>query len=196
LESLFPEWTADTRVLFAGGVDLNDAASVAEAARAAVERFEQVDVLVNAAGGFRSGPPVHESTVDDWDYLLDLNARTVFIACRAFIPHMLAYGSGKIVNIAAKAGLAGSANMAAYSASKSAVIRITEALAAELKGRGINVNCVLPSTIDTPQNRLNMPKADPARWVAPEALADVIAFLASDLARAVHGAALPVYGLS
>ena len=104
-------------------------------------------------------------------------------------------GSGKIVNVAARAGLAGGARMAAYSVSKSAVIRLTESLAAEVKSAGINVNCVLPGTIDTPQNRAST-KGDPARWVAPAAIADVILFLASDAARAVHGAAVPVYGLS
>jgi NAD(P)-dependent dehydrogenase (short-subunit alcohol dehydrogenase family) len=108
---------------------------------------------------------------------------------------MLGAGHGKIVNIAALAGLSGKANMGAYSASKSAVIRLTESMSAELRDKGINVNCILPSTIDTPQNRADMPKADPRRWVAPEALADVVLFLASDAARAIHGAAIPVNGL-
>jgi NAD(P)-dependent dehydrogenase (short-subunit alcohol dehydrogenase family) len=108
---------------------------------------------------------------------------------------MIASRSGKIVNIAALAGLAGKANMGAYSASKSAVIRLTESMSAELRDKGINVNCILPSVIDTPQNRADMPGADPRRWVAPEALADVVLFLASDQARAIHGAAIPVTGL-
>jgi NAD(P)-dependent dehydrogenase (short-subunit alcohol dehydrogenase family) len=109
---------------------------------------------------------------------------------------MIAAGRGKIINVGAIAALSGKANMAAYIASKSAVIRITESMAAELREKGINVNCVLPSTIDTPQNRKDMPKADPKRWVAPEALADVVLFLASDAARAIHGASIPVAGLS
>jgi NAD(P)-dependent dehydrogenase (short-subunit alcohol dehydrogenase family) len=108
---------------------------------------------------------------------------------------MLKQGAGKIVNVAARAGTAGAARSAAYSVSKSAVIRLTESLAAEVKGQGINVNCVLPGTIDTPQNRATM-KGDPTRWVPPEAIADVILFLSSDAARAIHGAAIPVYGLS
>jgi NAD(P)-dependent dehydrogenase (short-subunit alcohol dehydrogenase family) len=108
---------------------------------------------------------------------------------------MLAAGQGKIVNVAALAGLSGKANMGAYVASKSAVMRLTESMAAELRDKRINVNCILPSTIDTPQNRKDMPKADPRRWVAPEALADVVLFLASDAARAIHGAAIPVSGL-
>jgi NAD(P)-dependent dehydrogenase (short-subunit alcohol dehydrogenase family) len=127
--------------------------------------------------------------------MLGLNAKSVINCARAVVPGMLAAGRGKIVNIAALAGLSGKANMGAYSASKSAVIRLTESMSAELRDRGINVNCILPSTIDTPQNRADMPKADPRRWVAPEALADVVLFLASDAARAIHGAAIPVNGL-
>jgi NAD(P)-dependent dehydrogenase (short-subunit alcohol dehydrogenase family) len=126
--------------------------------------------------------------------MLDLNARTAFVVSRAVIPGMRERGQGKIIHVASRAALKGSAKAAAYSASKSALIRLTESLAAELKRDGINVNCVLPGTIDTPQNRASMPKADRSRWVAPEAIADVILFLASDAARAIHGAALPVYG--
>jgi NAD(P)-dependent dehydrogenase (short-subunit alcohol dehydrogenase family) len=107
---------------------------------------------------------------------------------------MIASGGGRIVSVAANSALKGVAGMAAYCASKDAVIRITEAMAAELKDKGINVNCVLPSVIDTPENRAAMPNADPGRWVAPDALAEVIAFLASDGARAINGAAIPVVG--
>jgi len=109
---------------------------------------------------------------------------------------MLAGGGGKIVNVGAGAGQKGVAQMGAYSASKSAVIRITEAMAGELREQNINVNCVLPSIIDTPPNRAAMPDADPKKWVAPGDLAAVITFLCSEQARAVHGVALPVVGLS
>jgi len=109
---------------------------------------------------------------------------------------MLRQGSGKIINIAARPGLVGAANAAAYSASKSAVIRVTESLAAELRESGINVNCIVPGTLDTPQNREAMPNAEIRRWVAPESLADVILFLASAAARDIHGASIPVYGRS
>jgi NAD(P)-dependent dehydrogenase (short-subunit alcohol dehydrogenase family) len=112
------------------------------------------------------------------------------------VPAMLERGGGKIVNVAAHAAQKGAARMGAYAASKSAVIRLTETMAAELREHNINVNCVLPTIIDTPQNRAEMPKADPRRWVAPADLAQVIVFLASDAARAIHGAALPVSGLS
>jgi len=173
--------------------DLLDAASVAQAV--AATRPRSTDVLCNIAGGFRMGHPVHETPEDTWELMLDLNAKSVINTARAVVPGMLAAGRGKIVNIAAVAGLAGKEYMGAYSASKSAVMRLTESMSAELRDKGINVNCILPSIIDTPQNRAAMPKADPRRWVAPEALAEVILFLASDAARAIHGAAIPVTGL-
>lgn len=176
--------------------DLLDQKSVAAAVEKAVARFGRIDVLCNIAGGFRMGPPVHETADADWNFLLDLNARTVLHTARAVVPRMLAAGGGKIVNVGAFAAQKGAAQMAAYTASKSAVIRLTEAMAAELREKGINVNCVLPTIIDTPENRAAMPKADPRRWVAPQDLAKVVVFLASDDARAIHGAALPVTGLS
>lgn len=175
-------------------VDLTDAGSIEGLVYEIVKQYGRIDVVVNIAGGFRMGSPVHETPLETWDFLFNLNLRTAINTSRAAVPHMLRQGSGKIVNIGARAGLEGKANMAPYVASKSAVIRLTESMAAELKDKGINVNCVLPSTLDTPQNRQSMPKADPDKWVTPEALADVIFFLASDKARAIHGAAIPVYG--
>lgn len=172
--------------------DLRDAQSVARALPAGA----RIDILCNIAGGFRMGQAVHETSDDTWDLMLGLNAKSVINCARAVVPGMLAAGRGKIINIGAIAGLSGKANMGAYIASKAAVIRLTESMSAELRDKGINVNCVLPGTIDTPQNRTDMPKADPKRWVAPEALADVVLFLASDAARAIHGASIPVAGLS
>jgi len=176
--------------------DLGDA----DACRKTVDRihaaFGRIDVTANVAGGFTMGETVHETTDATWRHMMDLNAGTVLNMARAVVPHMIAAGAGRIVNVAARAGLRGAGRMAAYSASKSVVIRLTEALADELKGKGINVTCVLPSIIDTERNRTDMPDADPSRWVAPADLARVIAFLASDDARAIHGAALPVDGLS
>jgi NAD(P)-dependent dehydrogenase (short-subunit alcohol dehydrogenase family) len=128
--------------------------------------------------------------------MMDLNAGSVLNTARAVVPRMLATGGGKIINIAAMGGLSGHGMMGAYSASKSVVIRLTESMAAELREQRINVNCILPSVIDTPPNRAAMPDADASRWVTPDALADVMLFLASDAARAIHGAAIPVVGLS
>jgi NAD(P)-dependent dehydrogenase (short-subunit alcohol dehydrogenase family) len=128
--------------------------------------------------------------------MMDLNARTVFNCCRAVVPHLLSAGGGRIVNVSARAALRGVGTMGPYCASKAAVITLTEALSEELKDSGINVNCILPGTVDTPQNRTSMPDQDHARWVPLDALADVILFLSSDAARAVTGAAVPVYGRS
>ena len=196
LAGLFPELYNSPDHMFAAPVDLTDEDAAQTIVAEALERFGRIDVLVNAVGGWRGGKPVHETSLDMLDFLFNLNTRTVFIASRAVIPSMLDRGSGKIVNVAARAGLKGTARNGAYSASKSAVVRLTEAMAAELKNEGINVNCVLPGTIDTPDNRQSMPKADHSRWVPPEAIADVILFLASDAALAVNGAAVPVYGRS
>jgi len=187
--------SANARRLFAPA-NLLDQAEVDAAVKSAIERFGRIDVLCNIAGGFRMGTPVHETPDELWQSMLDLNARSVITMARAVVPPMLAAASGKIVNVAAMAALAGKAGMGAYAASKSATIRLTETMAAELRDKGINVNCVMPSIIDTPQNRAAMPDADPGRWVTPAAVAEVILFLASDAARAIHGAAVPVVGLS
>jgi len=176
--------------------NLLDQAQVDAVVRKAIQDFKRIDVLCNIAGGFRMGRPVHETTDADWNFLMDLNARTVLHTARAVVPHMIAAGGGRIVNVGAFAAQKGAANMGAYIASKSAVMRLTETMAAELREKNINVNCVLPTIIDTPANRADMPKADPKRWVAPADLANVIVFLCSDEARAIHGATLPVTGLS
>jgi NAD(P)-dependent dehydrogenase (short-subunit alcohol dehydrogenase family) len=176
--------------------DLLDAAAVASAVGSVTQRLGPVGVLCNIAGGFRMGEPVHETSDATWDFLLNLNVRTVLHTARAVVPGMLAGGGGAIVSIGAGAALKGGANMGAYAASKSALIRLTESMAAELREGGVNVNCVLPSIIDTPENRKDMPQADPSRWVSPDELANVIAFLASPQAGAIHGASVPVSGLS
>ena len=197
-------FTDDTRHLISA-TDLVDQTQVNAMAQAAVAKFGGIHVLCNIAGGFRMGEAVHETSDANWNFLFDINARTLLHASRAVVPQMLkqpasANGShGKIINVGAFAGLGaqkGGAHMGAYAASKASVMRLTESMAAELREKGINVNAVLPTIIDTPQNRNDMPDADPAKWVAPEALADVVMFLASDASRAVHGALVPVTGLS
>jgi NAD(P)-dependent dehydrogenase (short-subunit alcohol dehydrogenase family) len=177
-------------------IDLTDPEKMKATVEKTIASFGKIDVLVNTVGGFRSGKPLHETPMQEWDFLMNLNARSVLVAMRAVLPHLLKRGNGAIVNIGARPGLAGKAKMAAYSASKSAVIRLTESVSAEVKDFGIQVNCILPGTIDTPQNRKDMPKADFSTWVEPESLANVILFLASHQAKDIHGAALPVYGRS
>lgn len=175
--------------------DLTDAAACATAVADVVSQLGTVDVLVNIAGGFAMGEAVHETSANTWDFLMGLNAHSVLNMARATVPIMIAQKRGKIVNIGAGAGQHGGARMGAYSASKSVVIRLTESMAAELKAHGINVNCVLPSIIDTPRNRADMPNADFSSWVHPDALARVIGFLTSADAAPIHGAAIPVSGL-
>ncbi len=176
--------------------DLTQKSAGEAVAAQAMAQFGRIDVVCNLAGGFRMGPAVHESPDEDWEFLFNLNLRSVLHMVQAVVPHMLAQNAGKIVNIGAFAAGRGVAHMGAYTASKSALARVTEAMSAELRERGINVNCVLPSIIDTPENRSAMPYADPARWVAPDDLAATIVFLASEQARAIHGASIPVIGLS
>jgi len=196
LPGIFPELANSSEHLLLGSVDATDVASVERAVKTALERFGRIDVLANTVGGYRGGTPVHETSLETWDFLLDLNARTAFVLSRAVVPAMRERGHGKIIHVATRAALAGAAKTAAYSISKSAVVRLVESMAAELRNDGINVNCVMPGTIDTPQNRQAMPTADHSRWVPPEAIAEVILFLASDAAWPVNGAAVPVYGRS
>jgi NAD(P)-dependent dehydrogenase (short-subunit alcohol dehydrogenase family) len=192
LREIFPDLAGPLDCFFTPHTDITDPAAVDAMVEATQRHFGRIDILVNTAGGFRAGRPLHKTPLSDWDLMIDLNARSVFITCQAVIPHMLSQGYGRIINIASRAALSGEAFQSAYSASKAAVVRLTESMAAELKETGINVNCVMPGIIDTPQNRAAMPSADFSKWVAPEAVADVILFLASDGARAIHGASLPV----
>jgi NAD(P)-dependent dehydrogenase (short-subunit alcohol dehydrogenase family) len=174
--------------------DVTNAQSVASLVKAVVDKWGRVDVLVNVAGGYKPGKPVHEMEDSDLDFIFNLNGRSVFNTCRAVIPHMLARGSGKIVNIGAKAALQAGRKSLGYATAKSLVLRLTEALSAEVRDSGINVNAVIPSFIDTEANRKSNPDADYGKWVAPEKLAAVILFLASDAGSAINGAAIPVYG--
>jgi len=196
LQEIYPDLRGSREHLLAEGIDLAVDGALDGVVAQATELFGRIDILVNTVGGFRAGTPVHETAVETWEYLLGINLRTSLTAARAVIPGMVRRRYGKIVLIAARAAAAGAAGMAAYSASKAAVLRLAESLAAELQGAGINVNCVVPGTLDTPQNRRDRPDADHSRWVKPKAVAEVILFLASDAARGVSGATVPVLGLS
>ena len=173
-------------------LDLTDAAATA----ACVATLGRVDVVLNIAGGFDMGPSVYETTVAQWEHMTQMNVVTARNVISAVVPGMLARGRGSIVNVGALSAREGQANMGAYCVAKSAVMRLTESLSKELRAKGINVNAVLPSIIDTPTNRRDMPDADYSRWVAPQDLAQVMCFLGSDAARAIHGALLPVAGLA
>lgn len=182
--------TAETLL---GGVDLTqgDAANAAFAQAAAA--LGGLDGLVNVAGGFR-WELVATGSVQTWDTMHDMNLRTALLATQAALPHLLAAGKGRIVNVGALASNQAGLGMGAYAASKAGVSRLTEALAEELKDQGVTVNAVLPSILDTPANRADMPDADFSRWVPPAQLAEVIAFLLQDAAAAVTGALIPVRG--
>lgn len=195
LEERFSDAQEGDDHVFAG-VDLTDERAVEGMVYEVVHEVGRVDVLANIAGGFRSGTPVHETPLETWQFMMNLNARSVLATARAVVPHMLQQKAGKIISVASRNALKGTANAAAYGAAKSAVMRLTESMSAELRESGINVNCIIPGTIDTPQNRESMPNADFTRWVQPQAIADVILFLASRQARAVHGACVPIYGLT
>ncbi len=193
LDSAFPDKEEQHRYL---SVDLTSAESCASVFQTVVSDLGRIDVLCNVAGGFMMGESVHETTDKTWDFLMNLNARSIVNTAQAVVPQMISQGGGKIVNVAAGAATRGMAQMGAYTASKAAVMRLTEAMAAELREQNINVNAIMPSMIDTPRNREDMPDADYSKWVPPEQLASVIGFLASDAAAAVHGASVPVDGLS
>lgn len=175
-----------------GGVDLTDSGAARRAVDQAQAHFGQLDALLNIAGGFVW------QTVDDaepaWDRMYRLNLMTALNTSRAALPHLKAASEGRIVNVGAAGALKSGMGMGAYAASKSAVHRLTESLAAETKSTSVTVNAVLPSILDTPQNRKDMPDADPATWVKPRDLAEVMLYLASPEARAITGALVPVTG--
>jgi len=175
-----------------GGVDLTDAAQAKAAIDGVAAHFGRLDALINIAGGF-AYETVAEGDPRTWQRMYALNVTTALNAARAAIAHLAVSSAGRIVNVGAMGALQAGAGMGAYAASKAGVHRLTEALAAEWKGR-ITVNAVLPSTIDTAANRASMPNADFAKWVTPQELAEVILFLTSDAASAVTGALIPVVG--
>jgi NAD(P)-dependent dehydrogenase (short-subunit alcohol dehydrogenase family) len=177
-------------------INLTDPAEVEQLARAATERFGAIDVLVHVAGGFKAGAPVAETDVETWNFMLNLNLFSAFLAARAVLPGMLDRGYGKLVFISSRAGSQPGANTAAYGVSKGGLELLVRDMAEETRQHGLNVNAVAASVIDTPANRGANPGADYSAWVQPESIAGVIHFLASDAARDIHGAIIPVYGRS
>lgn len=180
-------------VLDGAPLDLTDEAAVHEAYGQVAGTYGGIDILVNIAGGFAGGEPVHRTPWSLWQQQLDINLKTAVISCAAAVPYMLARG-GAIVNVSSRTATQNARNVAAYGAAKRAVLQLTEALAAELRDSNITANAILPSVIDTPANRAADPNADHSRWVAPEAIARVILFLIGPDARIISGAAIPVYG--
>ncbi|NRA01413.1 MAG: SDR family NAD(P)-dependent oxidoreductase [Myxococcales bacterium] len=185
--SLFAPELADGRLELVEA-DVAEAKGAAEVARVA----GPARALVNGVGGFEGGLPVHEADLEVWDRMYRINVRTAVAMSRAVLPGMFQRGHGAIINIGAQAAAAPPARLAAYSASKAAVVNLTRSLHAEAGDAGIRVNAVIPTTIDTPANRKAMPEADPSTWTPPSRVAEVIVWLASDRAATVRGGMIPV----
>ena len=178
--------------------DVTDAVSVSTLAGEVTKQLGRVDVLLNIAGGYSGGLPMNESEETMLDKMVVLNTRSAWLCSRAFLPGMMERNWGRIVSVSAKNATPRGrrAGNIAYAISKGGIITLTEALSEELTKYQVNVNCILPATIDTADNREKMPKADTSKWVSPEDIAEVILFLSSESSRAVTGAAIPIYGRS
>jgi NAD(P)-dependent dehydrogenase (short-subunit alcohol dehydrogenase family) len=174
--------------------DLTDAAAAAQLVQSVMQRFGRIDTLVHVMGGFAGGKPVAETDDATWDQMMNLNARSAFYIFRAVIPGMRAAACGRIVAIASRAAAEPAATIAAYGASKAALVALVRSAALENKDLGITVNAILPGTMDTAANRKGDPHADFSHWVPPEKVAALILFLASDAASQITGAAIPIYG--
>lgn len=192
LADLLPE--SNDKLFIYEGVDITER----ELMKALGERIQaevgSVDILVNTVGGFSMGERVDQITEKTWQKMYELNVQSLLNASAAFLPGMRSAGHGKVITVGSGASHKGSARMGAYAAAKAAVLRLTESMAAELKSSNIQANCVLPGTIDTPQNRQDMPDADYKKWVMPEQVAHAILFLSSSAADEITGASLPIFG--
>jgi len=179
---------------YAMPLDVLDGEAAVNLGKAALSKFQAVDILVHLVGGFAGGKPIPETEDETWQRMLDLNVRSFFNMLRAVVPHMRAAGYGRIVAVGSRAAVEPQANVAAYSASKAALVSMVRSAAAENKDAGITANAILPGTMDTPTNRAANPAADPSRWVSPAKVAGLALWLCSAEASEVSGAAIPVYG--
>lgn len=194
IETLFDPSDYEGRLYIYEEMDVTDRSQMIDLGKRIQEDVGAVDVVINTVGGFTAGERVHEISPETWQRMMNLNVKSFLNTAAAFTPGMLEKGQGKVVSIGSRASLNGSAKTGAYAGAKSALLRLTESMSEELKDHNIQVNCVLPGTIDTPENRQAMPKADYDKWVTPEQVSNVILFLSSPDANAVTGAALTVFG--
>jgi len=194
LEAVATELALDPERILLVAANITEPTEVAQVVQAAYDRFGAIDVVVHVAGGYTAGVAVPELDLTTWQLFLTLNLSSAFFVARAVLPGMLERGSGKLVFISSKGGSQPQANQAVYGASKGGLEMFVRDLAEETRQHGVNVNAVAPSIIDTPANRKANPEADYSTWVQPESIAGVIHFLASDAARDIHGAIVPVYG--
>jgi len=176
-------------------VDTGDEQQIKKTVSDVIKKYGRIDILANVVGGYLGGKKVMEMTEKEWDLMINLNLKTAFLVSKHVVEQMVKQGSGKIIHVAARLGLKGIGGNSAYCASKSGLIRLVESLSDEVKDKNINVNCIIPSIMDTDTNRKDMSSADFSKWVKPSEIARVILFLASDDSRTIHGAAIPVYGL-
>jgi NAD(P)-dependent dehydrogenase (short-subunit alcohol dehydrogenase family) len=180
--------------VFFQAADLTDAEQVDELIQGIVSRFGRLDILLNTVGGWRGGNPVEATPLEDWNLMLAMNLQTAFLLSRAVLPYMLREEWGRIIHVSSRSALKPRGSIVGYAVSKMGVITLTEAIAAEVKGSGVTANVILPSTIDTQDNRRAMPKADHSKWVPPEHIAHTMHFLCTDAAAEINGARIPVYG--
>lgn len=176
--------------------DLSDSGSIKDFIQKAVDKHGRIDFLLNIAGAWAGGKDVANMDEQTWDFMMNTNLKSMFLCCHAVLPFMIKQNYGRIVSVAARAAVEKRFRVksAAYAVSKAGIVVLTEAIAEEVRDYDINVNCILPSTIDTPNNRRDFAKADFSKWVKPEAIAEVIVFLLSDKSNVISGAAVPVYG--
>jgi NAD(P)-dependent dehydrogenase (short-subunit alcohol dehydrogenase family) len=175
-------------------IDVTDSADMAALVDKIHDQVGTIDILVNTVGGFSMGESVHEMSDEMWQRMMDLNVHSFLSTTSAIVPDMIKKNRGKVISIGSKAALNGSANTGAYAAAKGALLRLTESMAEELRDKSIQVNSVLPGTIDTPENRQAMPNSDYSKWVSPEQVAKVILFLSSSASDGITGTAIPVNG--
>ena len=174
--------------------DLAVAKEVGALVEAVAARWGGADILLNIAGGWRGGTRLVELTEEEWDTTLEMNLRSAFLINRAVLPYMVSRGWGRIINIASRAAVEPGARQAAYNISKAGIVALTASIAAEYRRQGVAANAIMPSIIDTAQNRAQTPDADFSRWVKPEALAALMLYLCGEEGGSLNGAAIPVYG--
>jgi NAD(P)-dependent dehydrogenase (short-subunit alcohol dehydrogenase family) len=196
IAEMFPEIAGSGDHLLLDALNVTQPEGAEKLVEETLARFGQVDVLANTIGGYDAGKPPHETPLETWDGMMNVNARSAFVLSRAAIPPMLERKRGAIIHTGSKSSLGAGSRDVAYSASKSAVARLVESLSAAYRRSGLRINGVLPGTMDTEDNRAAMPNADHSRWVSTDDVASVFLFLASDAARAVTGALVPAYGKS
>ena len=174
IEERYPDLVDSDDHMLITNVDLTNAEIVQNALRSALDTFGRIDCLIHTAGGFQMGEKVHQITPEKWDHMMNINVKTLLNITKFTIPAMIDQKKGIIITIGARPSLKGRKDLGSYSAAKAAVLRLTESMAAEGRSTGIKARCIIPGTIDTPENRQAMPNADTSKWVRPESIADII----------------------